>query len=221
MTLMMFLFALTASAKEHCIKVDYHEEKTNAIEEIAQVFYHSTKGMYLFVKQPVMQYVRMDLDNYTYFYPENNMALVINNSDAVLASAPIQLFVHASSEDMGVQGMGFVLKEHFIQNDTLVKVWELKGQQKDEYLRLEAYHSRKYLLKTVSLDNENEVMKTVIFNDWLDYNNYSYPMSIKIIESDVKSHYTFSNIEILEDIPDSVERKLKLPEDCEIHEYKW
>ena len=91
------------------------------------------------------------------------MAMIINNSDAVLASAPIQLFVHASSEDMGVQGMGFSLQNHYFKHDTLVKVWELKGKQKDEYLKLEAYHSKTNLLKTVSYNNEKKVMKTVIF----------------------------------------------------------
>ena len=46
-------------------------------------------------------------------------------------------------------------------------------------------------------------------------------MSVEIIEADIKSQYNFSGIEILKNIPDSIEQKFKLPDNCEIYEYKW
>jgi hypothetical protein len=122
---------------------------------------------------------------------------------------------------MGIAGLGFSLNEHFFRGDTLVKVWELKGKKKNEYIRIEVFNTNKSVVKTLSFDYENKLIKSVLFEDWVNQHNYAYPMKIVINDADVSNSYVFSDLEIIESIPDSILNMFILPEDCEIHEYTW
>lgn len=220
-TILLLFFGLTLCAQDRALYVEYNKHQDDHALEIASVYFDSFIGMYLLVREPVLQYVNMNPESYVYYYPNEKMAMIMNNRDGVLASAPLQLFSYSGSEDMGISGLGFKFSKHYFKSDTLVKVWELEGKKKNEYLRIEAYHSQKHLLKTLSYNNENELMKQVEFSDWLEVKNYKYPMSIEIQEAGKKSLYNFSNLSVIENIPDSVKQTFKIPEDCVVHEYKW
>ncbi len=220
-TLILLLFiASILIAKDNCVHVKYIETQKNTANKMAEVFFDPLYGMYLMISDPIVQNVRMNPEEYIYFYPQENMAMIMNNRDGVLASAPLQLFLYAGSEDMGISGLGFELKEHYLKSDTLVKIWELKGEKKQEYLRIEAFHSKDHLLKTMSYNSNNDLMKLVEFKEWQELNNYSYPMQLIIMEEERKSHYNFQDLYILKDIPDSVKAKFTIPKDCVIYEYK-
>ena len=81
--------------------------------------------------------------------------------------------------------------------------------------------TKKTVVKTLSFDHENKLIKSVLFSDWVDHKNYAYPMKIVINDADVSNTYVFTDLEIIENIPDSIKSFFILPEDCEIHEYSW
>jgi hypothetical protein len=217
----MILLAVSLSAKDKAFSVSYTKYQADLSPEIAKVFYDEYLGMYLLIQEPVLQYVNMNPETFIYYYPKDNMAMIMNNRDGVLASAAIQLFLNTASEDMGIAGLGFSLNEHFFRGDTLVKVWELKGKKKNEYIRIEVFNTNKSVVKTLSFDYENKLIKSVLFEDWVNQHNYAYPMKIVINDADVSNSYVFSDLEIIESIPDSILNMFILPEDCEIHEYTW
>ena len=218
---LLLLVSVSLSAKDRAFSVSYTKYQSDLSPEIAKVYYDELLGMYLLIQEPVIQYVNMNPETFVYYYPQENMAMIMNNRDGVLASAAIQLFIHTASEDMGIAGLGFSLNEHFFKGDTLVKVWELQGKKKNEYIRIEVFHINQSVVKTLSFDHENKLIKSVLFSDWLEYHNYAYPMNIMITDAQVSNTYVFSDLHILEAIPDSIMNFFMLPEDCDIHEYSW
>ena len=137
------LLSTSLSAKNKTFTVSYTKYQRDLAPEVAKVFYDEHLGMYLLVQEPVIQYVNMNPETFIYFYPQENMAMIMNNRDGVLASAALQLFLNTASEDMGIAGLGFSLNEHYFKGDTLVKVWELKGKKKNEYIRIYVFNHKK------------------------------------------------------------------------------
>lgn len=218
----MFLLMLSCLlvAEERSLYVAYEKHEGTETSEIAGVFYAAHRGMYLLIDHPVRQWVHMNADHFIYYYPDENMALKMNNPDGTLSTSALQFFMFSDSEDMGLGDAGFALSGHRVSADTLIKTWELKGKSKREYMRLDVFSYRGHVVKAVSGNDQKEI-KRVFFSDWLERDHYNYPMTLKIFEENKRSEYYFNDLRILEDIPDSVMGLFTLPEDCKIYEYRW
>ncbi len=201
------------------INFDYQKESNGNKQESASVYFDPNIGLYIFIREPIIQYIKMAADRLIYYYPKKNMALFINNPDALISTTPVQLFVYTGSEDLGLSSMGFSLINHDFKGDSLITIWEIKGKKKREYIRIEVCSKNERIIETRSFDIKNVLMKKVSFSNWLKLNNNLYPLNIKIIENDLIDIYNFSHVKTLDSIPDSVKDNFKLPEDCEIHEY--
>lgn len=203
------------------IYIEYDILSENEQNGYGMVFYNLYEGMFMQVLEPVNQRVRMNLEKFIYYYPNENTAMLMNNRNGTLASTPIQLFLNTGSEDLGLSNIGFSLKDHIIRQDTLIKIWELKGKKKREYIHIDVYIHDKQVFKTESYDGNEKLIKKVEYYNWKELDNYFYPMRLRINENEIWIEYNFFNLTKLDTIPDSVYQAFKLPEDCDIYEYTW
>ncbi|MCK4531104.1 MAG: hypothetical protein KAU44_07980 [Candidatus Marinimicrobia bacterium] len=203
------------------IYIEYDILNENEQNGCGVVFYNLYEGMFMQVLEPVNQRVRMNPEEFIYYYPNKNIAMLMNNRNGTLASIPIQLFLNTGSEDLGLSSIGFSLKDHIIRQDTLIKIWELKGKKKREYIHIDVYIHDKQVFKTESYDGNEKLIKKVGYYNWKELDNYSYPMRLRINENEIWIEYNFYNLTKLDTIPDSVYQAFKLPEDCDIYEYTW
>ncbi|MEA1878401.1 MAG: hypothetical protein U9N86_16285 [Bacteroidota bacterium] len=201
--------------------MQYSKTTQSDPQETARVFFDPAIGMHLFVDSPVKQRVKMDAERFLYYYPDKNIALAMDNRDATLASASMQLFLYTDSEDLGLSNIGFKLINYSVKNDTLIKKWEIKGKKKRESIQIEVYIHHERVQKTRSYDGFGKQIKEVVFSHWYELNNYFYPMHLSIKENDRISEYDYKQLKLLESIPDSILAMFILPEDCEIHEYQF
>ncbi len=220
----LFIFLLFLSAlpfaEERPLSLAYEKRQASAAAENGRVFFDPHYGMYLFVDSPVCQRVVMNGDHFIYYYPEENVALKMTNREGTLSTAALQLFMYSDREDLGLQGLGFVLTGHETAGDTLVKIWEKRGKSRQEYMRLKVYVFRERVVKTISSDDKKE-LKRVFFSGWQERDRRYYPMNIRIREDGLDTDYSFKDLRFLTEIPDSVVRRFILPEDCEVYEYRW
>jgi len=201
------------------LSFEYKKENQGVARESVVVYYDKFEGSYMLVTEPVIQRIKMISDRLLYYYPLKKMALTMNNPDALTATTPVQLFINTGSEDMGLNAMGFTLSGHEMLGDTLIKTWELKGKKKKEYIRIDVFAKEMEVFKTLSYDADKNLIKEVAYSNWIELNNYAFPLTIAIKEKDNSDTYVFSKVKNIEFIPDSIKAKFYLPEDCEIHEY--
>jgi hypothetical protein len=220
--LILFLFSIAYSLSPGTvIYFEYQKERNGDKLEKASVYYDHFKGSYMFISEPVVQNIKMIPEYLLYYYPKKNMALVMNNPEALISTTPVQLFALTGSEDQGLSGIGFSLTGYELRQDSLVKTWELEGKKKKEYVRIDVFSKDLEIIKTRSYDADDTLIKEVIYKNWITVNNYSYPLEIDIRENKQNDNYKFQNVKILENIADSIMNKFRLPEDCEIHEYTF
>ncbi len=220
--ILLFVLSITFSVvRASVVYFEYQKEFNGVEQESALVYYAPYEGSYMFINKPVTQYIKMISESLLYYYPLKNIALILNNPDALIATTPVQLFINTGSEDQGLSELGFSLNKYELKSDTLVKTWELKGKKKKEYIRIKVFSKDQEIIKTQSYDSDNSISKEVNFSNWLNVNNYAYPLEIVILENNDTSRYIFRGIKKLESIPDSFMEKFKLPEDCDIHEYTF
>jgi hypothetical protein len=217
----LLIFSALSFATPFNIYIEYNILSENEQNGYGMVFYNLYEGMFMQVLEPVNQRVRMNPEKFIYYYPNENIAMLMNNRNGTLASTPIQLFLNTGSEDLGLSNIGFSLQEHLIRQDTLIKIWELKGKKKREYIHIDVYIHDKQVFKTESYDGNEKLIKKVEYYNWKELNNYFYPMQLRINENEVWKEYNFYNLTKLDTIPDSVYQAFKLPEDCDIYEYTW
>lgn len=203
------------------VSFDYQKTTDGHEQESASVYFDPFEGSYMFIHSPVIQRVRMISDNLLYYYPVRNIALILNNPKLTIATTPVQLFVYTGSDDLGLSDLGFSLTDYKAKNDTLIKIWELKGKKKNEYIRIEVFSLNLNVLKTISYDSGNSIIKQVYYDDWILVDHYSYPMKITIIEEDQTSNYAFDHVKRQGTVTDSIKAQFKLPNDCQIHEYTF
>ncbi len=203
------------------IYFEYQKEKNGSKQESASVYHVPYIGSYIFVNEPIIQNIKMISESLLYYYPQKNIALIMNNPDALISTTPVQLFTNTGSEDQGLGDMGFSLKEYELKRDTLIKTWELKGKKKKEYIRIDVFSKDQEIIKTRSYNNDNSMIKEVNFRNWIKINNYAYPLEIEILENNDTNKYTFWGIKELDALPDSLMNKFSLPENCDIHEYTF
>lgn len=203
------------------ISFEYSKTINGTFEESAKIFYHPNLNSYMFVHDPLDQFVRMQADRLLYFYPERNIAIYLNNPDAMIATIPVQLFVNTGAEDLGLSDLGFKLMDYYTSNDTLIGTWEIKGKSKEEYVKIDVFSDIDNVFKTLSYDAKNKLIKSVKYAEWIKLSNYAFPLKISIFEDGKIEVYDFSNVKILSELPDSIPGLFNLPDDCEIHEYKF
>ena len=222
--IILFFISLITSfllGENKIIYVEYHKNSSDTFLEHSSIYYDNFKGMFMQVLEPVNQRVRMNPEEFIYYYPNKNIAMLMNNRNGTLSSTPLQLFLNTGSVDLGLSSMGFSLKDHIIRQDTLIKIWELKGKKKREYIHIDVYIHDKQIFKTESYDGNEKLIKKVEYYNWKELNNYFYPMRLRINENEIWIEYNFFNLTKLDTIPDSVYQAFKLPEDCDIYEYTW
>ena len=223
-TILLFPFLISilfCNSKQETICVEYQKHENEREAEHGRIYFHSRDGMWLLLDRPVNQRVRMRPDQFVYYYPDDKIALIMNNRDHALAPAFLQLFLYTDREDPGLTELGFILREHTAHGDTLIKTWELKGVKKREYVRIDMYYHRERVYRSVSTDASGNVIKEVFFSDWQKGETYHYPMHVKITDEDRTQKYGFKNLHFLTQVPDSVIQLFMIPQDCEIHEYNW
>ncbi|MCK4812822.1 MAG: hypothetical protein KAT14_02675 [Candidatus Marinimicrobia bacterium] len=219
--LFIFILAVTTNAKDLPLYVTYEKYKEGITVEKGRVFYHPHRGMHLFVDQPVIQRVKMAPDRYMYYYPDENIALYMNNRNRILASESLQLFLNTDREDLGLSDLGFILTDHYFTGDTLIKVWEIEGKKKKEHIQIDVFYHQKRVYKIISYSGNGEEIKRVYFDDWQARDHYYYPMYIRVLEDGNRSVYIYHDLRIIKGLPDSVIELFTLPEDCKIYEYEW
>lgn len=220
LSISLFIFAFSQFS-EKVVSFNYEKQSNGDKKESARVYYEQAAASYIMVYDPLDQLIRMLPDHLLYFYPGRDIALIMNNPDALISTIPVQLFVNAGSEDLGLGAMGFVLDHYDLKQDSLIRSWEAKGKKRDEYIRIDVISKNKRVLKALSYDHQGELIKEVAYDDWMTLSNYDYPLNISVKEGDRTDNYHFNNVTLLQGIPDSVLNKYILPEDCEIHEYKF
>ena len=203
------------------IYFEYKNEFNGIERESASVYFIPYIGSYMFINEPVIQNIKMITESLLYYYPQKNIALIMNNPDALISTTPVQLFVNTGSEDQGLSELGFSLNGYELKADTLIKTWELKGKKKKEYIRIDVFSKDQAVIKTRSYDADKSMIKEVNYRNWLIVNNYAYPMEIEILENNDTNLYDFWGLKIFDHIPDSIMNKFTLPEDCDIHEYTF
>ncbi|MBW6458745.1 MAG: hypothetical protein K0B52_06245 [FCB group bacterium] len=211
-------FAMTAG-DGICIR--YQKEQNGRTLERGKIYFHVREGMYLLLDHPLNQRVSMRPEQFVYYYPDDNIALIMNNREQAIAPGFLQLFLYSDREDPGLTELGFILREHTMQSDTLIKAWELKGVKKREYVRIEMYYHRERVYKSLSYDASGDIIKQVRFADWRRGQKYFYPMHIRVGDEAVTYEYRFDDLQFIAGIPDSVKLLFLLPEDCEINAYTW
>ena len=203
------------------ITFDYVKTANGSYEESVKVFYQPYIASYMFVYDPLIQHIRMQPDRLLYYYPDRNIAIFMNNPDALIATNPVQLFLKTGSEDLGLSELGFDLIDYRALNDTLISTWEIKGKNKDEYIRIDVFSDVNSIYKTLSYDARDKLIKSVQYTGWTKLSNYPFPLQIKIFEEGKVEEYNFSNVKFISELPDSIPGLFHLPEDCEIHDYKF
>jgi hypothetical protein len=208
-----------AQFPEKVVTFKYSKTRDGDSEETALVYYEPYKASYMFVTDPLTQYVRMFADQLLYYYPDRNIAIKMNNPDALIATIPVQLFVNSGAEDLGLTDLGFELTDYYAQGDTLVRTWELSGKKKDEYLRIDVFSHKEHVFRTLSLDADKKMIKSVTYSDWMNISNDAYPLEIVILEDGHIEEFRFEGVKHLNGLPDSIHSYFNLPKDCDIHEY--
>jgi len=203
------------------IKFEYDRHLEGEQGEKAIAYHEIYSTSYILVHEPVIQHIRMQSDKLLYYYPQDNIAIYMNNPDGIIATQPVQLFVSGGTDDLGFSDMGLEMTDYLMRSDTLIKTWELQGKNKDEYVRIDVFSQSKHVFKTISYDAGDKIIKIVRLGNWINISNHYYPMKIKILENGRIDEYDFSNVELLKDLPDSIPSLFDLPDDCEIHEYKF
>lgn len=218
--LCVFVFAFSQFSNK-IITFDYSKSSNGSYEESVEVFYQPFIASYMFVHDPLIQHIRMQPDRLLYYYPDRNIAIIMNNPDALIATNPVQLFVKTGSEDLGLSDLGFKLIDYQTNHDTLISTWEIKGKNKDEYIRIDVFSDVNNIFKTLSYDAKDKLIKSVRYGKWTELSNYPFPLQITIFEDGKVEEYNFSRVALLSDLPDSIPGLFDLPENCEIHEYKF
>jgi hypothetical protein len=208
-----------AQFREKVVSFNYSKTRNGNKEESADVYYKPYKASYMFVTDPLNQYVRMLPDQLLYYYPDRNIAIFMNNPDALIATVPVQLFVNSGAEDLGLTDLGFTLTDYYALGDTLVRTWELSGKKKDEYLRIDVFSHKEHVFRTLSLDADKKMIKSVTYSDWIVISNNAYPLKIVILEDGDVEEFRFDNVKHLNGLPDSIQPHFNMPKDCDIHEY--
>ena len=205
----------------HVIKFEYDRHLEGEQGEKALAYHENYTFSYILVHEPVVQRIRMQADKLLYFYPKSNIAIFMNNPDGIIATQPVQLFVSGGTTDLGFSDMGLKMTDYLMRSDTLIKTWELQGKNKDEYVRIDVFSQNNHVFKTISYDAGDKIIKIVSLGHWINISNHYFPLNIKILENGRIDEYDFSNVELLKELPDSIPILFDLPDDCEIHEYKF
>ena len=203
------------------VQFEYERHLDGDQGEKATVYHENFFTSYILVHEPVVQHIRMQADKLLYYYPESNIAIFMNNPDALIATQPVQLFISTGTEDLGLSDIGFQMSDYYMQGDTLIRTWEIKGNNKDEYIKIDIFSQDGFVFKTISYDADDKVIKIVRSSDWINISNHYYPLNIVILENGRINEYDFRNVELLRVLPDSIPKLLDLPDNCEIHEYKF
>jgi len=203
------------------VKFEYDRHLDGDQGEKATVYHENFLTSYILVHEPVVQYIRMQADKLLYYYPESNIAIFMNNPDALIATQPVQLFISTGTDDLGLSDIGFQMSDYYMQGDTLIRTWELMGDNKDEYIKIDIFSQGGFVFKTISYDDDDKVLKIVRLSEWMNISNHYYPLNIVILENGRIDEYEVKNVELLQELPDSIPPKLDLPDNCEIHEYKF
>ena len=220
LTICIVVFAFS-QFNTRVIKFEYDRHLDGDQGEKAIVYHENHSASYIFVHEPLVQHIKMQAEKLLYYYPESNIAIFMNNPDAVIATQPVQLFISTGTDDLGLSDIGFKMTDYLMINDTLIKTWEVQGNNKVEYIKIDVFSQNKRVFKTISYDLENKIIKSVSFEDWINISNHYFPLSIKILEAGRIDEYDFRNVELLKELPDSILPLFDLPDNCEIHEYKF
>ena len=159
----------------HVIKFEYDRQLDEEPGEKAVVFHENYSASYIFVHEPVVQHIRMRAEKLLYYYPNSNIAIFMNNPDALIATQPVQLFISTGSDDLGLSNIGFEMNDYYLNSDTLIRSWELEGKNKDEYIKIDVFSNKEKVFKTITYDADDKIIKIVRLRDWINISNHYFP----------------------------------------------
>ena len=200
-------------------------ENDRLLKTEGTIFFSIPDRVWIVVKKPVNQIIKIDSTFMLIYYPANNLAFKINSKNS-FSSSFISPFIASLRSDYGLSDLNYQMKKFEMVLDTLITEWHPHEQDKKKLGTTIIKMVSNKINQVIILDtsNKNSLQKFVFKNYILINNIHWVPNSVTTFKNVSKNQFfdkvELKNIYIDAALPDSI-IGFTIPPNATIKEYKW